>query len=350
MAAKGLRIAARLLDWLFEAMLVVGVLLVAGDSRRVWTSMFLVVATIACYEAVGTVAFGGSIGKRISGLRVVALDRVERPRFAAALQRGAIAGILTVLPPFLLLASLASVVVEDIEAWERWLLWATFTGAGLGLWTAWATSALGDPLGRGFADRLADTMVVPRRFVGVVTTRELPGYADAVRRPRMGPLGRIADLDVRAKARMRRLVDRPVLAGAIGLLALAVSLPFTTGWVILASSAAWVVLFVVDETRLVARTGATPGHALAGLVIRDRRRGGAPGIGRSLARATVLGLTLYVPPLWPLLGVSMLMIRTGEQGRGLHDLAGGTVVVADPSLDPETQRQRAMRMRLGRAG
>lgn len=46
----------------------------------------------------------------------------------------------------------------------------------------------------------------------------------------------------------------------------------------------------------------------------------------------------------------MLTMRFGADGRGLHDLAGGTVVVSDPSLDPETQRQRAMRMRLGLAG
>ena len=34
-------------------------------------------------------------------------------------------------------------------------------------------------------------------------------------------------------------------------------------------------------------------------------------------------------------------------GRGLHDVAGGTVVVADPNLDPEQQRQRAMSLRFG---
>ena len=326
------------------------VVIAFGDSRRPWTTLFLVVSTIACYEALGAVLIGGSPGKRISGLRLVALDRLDRPTFAAGLQRGAMSGAFTVLPPILLLVGLATPFVEDLETAERWLLWALFWGLGLGLWTAWATSPLADPVGRGFGDRLADTMVVPQRFVGTVATRDLPGYADAVRPPRVTALGRIADLDVRARARIRRLVDRPVLAGAIGLLALAVSLPFTTGWVILGSSAAWIVLFVVDETLLVARTGLTPGHQMAGLVIRDRRTGGTPGTGRSLARAIVLGLTLYVPPLWPLLGISALLVRTTERGRSLHDLAGGTVVVADPTLDPEAQRQRAMRMRLGRAG
>jgi len=63
----------------------------------------------------------------------------------------------------------------------------------------------------------------------------------------------------------------------------------------------------------------------------------------------VLALTLYVPLLWPVLAVSMVMVRWGSTGRALHDLAGDTVVVGDPSLDPEAQRQQAMRMRLGRA-
>jgi len=85
-------------------------------------------------------------------------------------------------------------------------------------------------------------------------------------------------------------------------------------------------------------------------VIISRTTGAPPSRGRSFARALVLGLLLYVPLLWPILTVSMLMMRHNDTGRGLHDLAGGTLVVADPTLDPETQRQRAMRMRLGRAG
>ncbi len=119
---------------------------------------------------------------------------------------------------------------------------------------------------------------------------------------------------------------------------------------ILLSSVAWVVVFVAHETWLVHRTGVTPGHTIAGLVIVSRKGGGPPGTVRSFLRALVLGLTVYVPLLWPILAISLIMMRTGDAGRGLHDYAGGTVVVADPTLDPETQRQRAMRMRMGRAG
>ena len=70
---------------------------------------------------------------------------------------------------------------------------------------------------------------------------------------------------------------------------------------------------------------------------------------RTFRYAVVLALTLYVPVLWPVLVISVAMVRWNDTGRGLHDLAGGTLVVADPRLDPEHQRQLAMRMRIGRA-
>ena len=71
--------------------------------------------------------------------------------------------------------------------------------------------------------------------------------------------------------------------------------------------------------------------------------------GRSFARALVLGLLLYVPLLWPITAISMLVMLTSDSGRGLHDLAGRTIVVANPHLDPEEQRQMAMSLRLGKA-
>ena len=56
-----------------------------------------------------------------------------------------------------------------------------------------------------------------------------------------------------------------------------------------------------------------------------------------------------MPLLWPITAISMLVMRTSDSGRGLHDLAGRTIVVADPNLDPEEQRQMAMSLRLGKA-
>ncbi|MGN6693947.1 MAG: RDD family protein, partial [Aquihabitans sp.] len=175
--------------------------------------------------------------------------------------------------------------------------------------------------------------------------------ADGARPPRLTRLGRVGDLDVRFRARLRRLTDSRLLACAIALLTLVATIPaFATAEAIVISSVLWIVVFVGHETWLVHRTGATPGHVMAGLVIVSGRTGAPPSAGRSFARALVLGLLVYVPLLWPFLTVSMMMMRYNDTGRGLHDLAGGTYVVADPTLDPETQRHRAMRMRLGRAG
>ncbi|MEZ5137711.1 MAG: citrate synthase [Acidimicrobiales bacterium] len=113
-------------------------------------------------------------------------------------------------------------------------------------WALWLASILGDPLGRGIGDRVGATIVTADRYPGVVAVRDLPGFADAVRPPRLIRLGRVADADVRWRARLRRLDDAPVLGAAIGLLALAASVPLagddprSVRLVVLASSAAWI--------------------------------------------------------------------------------------------------------------
>ncbi len=317
MAGRWQRVGARTIDTIIEVVLVIITLALLGRSERPFAAMLLAWLAIGLYEAVTTAGLGATIGKLAVGLRVVGIDHTGRVPLAQAARRGAVN--------------------------------ATFTVLVLVGWAVWFTSTLTDTLGRGIADRAADTMVVPKATTLPISSRDLPGYADGARPPRLSPWGRVGDLDVRTRARLRRLVDAPLLAAAIGLLALAASLPVSTLGLVMISSATWVVLFVVDETIRVHRTGVTAGHRMAGLVIRDRRAGRPPGTGRSLARALVLGLTLYVPILWPVLAISLLMMRFNREARGLHDIAGRTVVVADPNLDPEQQRQRAMRMRLGRA-
>lgn len=318
MAHKGQRVAARTLDALLELALVVATWAVLGTSDRPWTNLFLAFLVVWAVEAGATVAFGATPGKLAVGLRVRQLDRSGRPDAGAAVRRGAATAALCTIP---------------------------IIGWGL-----WALSSLVDPVGRGLPDRSGRTIVSPKAFTDAVATRDLPGYADAVRPPRISPLGRVGDLDVRYRARLRRIEGSPVLAAAIGLLALAASLRHPSAPLILASSLVWVVIFVIHETRLVSRLGATPGHTMAGLVILDRATGRPPTKGRSFARALVLGLTVYVPLLWPILGISLITMAFGDYGRGLHDFAGRTVVVSDPRLAPEAQRQRTMRMRLGMAG
>lgn len=318
MANKPIRVAARAMDSAVELVLVVLTWIAIGDARRIWGDLLLALVVITAYEALTTLWLGGTPAMRLLSMRVLELDASAKPSWATCLRRGALVGVLTIIP---------------------------FIG-----WGMWLASMLGDALGRGFPDRVSNSMVVPDSYRGAVATRDLPGFADGARPPRVTSFGRVGDLDVRFRARLRRLSDSRLLAAAIGLLALTVSLPFTTGEAVLLSSALWIVIFVAHETWLVHRAGATPGHVMAGLVIVSRTTGLPPGRLRSFWRALVLGLLLYVPLLWPILFVSMTMMRFNDTGRGLHDVAGGTYVVADPSLDPETQRQRAMRMRLGLAG
>jgi uncharacterized RDD family membrane protein YckC len=318
-ASKGLRLAARSIDAVAELVLVILAWWALGDIQKVFTDLFLAAAVISAYETLSMLWLGGTPGMRLLGLRVAELDSSSRPAGAVCLRRGSMVAVLTVIP---------------------------FIGWGL-----WLISTLGDALGRGFPDRVSGSMVVPDAFAGSVATRDLPGFADGARPPRMTPMGRVGDLDVRFRARLRRLTDSRLLACAIALLTLVAAIPaFATVEAILLSSVLWIVVFVGHETWLVHRTGATPGHVMAGLVIVSGRTGAPPSAGRSFARALVLGLLVYVPVLWPILTVSMMMMRYNDTGRGLHDLAGGTYVVSDPALNPEAQRHRAMRMRLGRAG
>lgn len=313
----GARIGARLIDLLICGVASWVLLAVVGDGEKPYTGLFLVFLVLFAYETVALALSGTTPGTAACGMRVVALDQEGRPGWSTSAARASVDAALAAIPVF--------------------------------GWALWALAALGDPLRRGFEDRAAKTMVVPDRATTPIWTTHLPGYIDAVRQPRLTTLGRVADHDLRGRARLRRLDHRPVLAAAVGGLALAAALPFATWVLVLVTSATWIVIFVVDETRTIAREGATPGHHLAALVVRDRDTGAPPSTGRSLARAIVLALTLYVPPLWPLLLVSVLRMRYSPTGAALHDLAGRTVVVHDPSLSPEHQRQVAMQLRLGRA-
>jgi uncharacterized RDD family membrane protein YckC len=317
-ADLGSRFGGRVVDAMAELALVVVALALVGDGDRPFAGLAIAWTVVFLYEAATTALFGTTPGKAAVGLRIIALDQIHAPTRGQGARRAAVSAAFATLP---------------IVGWLPWIL-----------------PTLVDPLHRGAADRSAGTMVVRKRAQLPISSRDLPGYADGARTPRVTTLGRVGDLDVRARARLRRLADAPLLGGAVGLLALAAALPVSTLTVVLVSSGAWVAAFVADETVRVHRTGRTAGHRMAGLVIVDRRTGRAPGAWRSFARALVLGLTLYVPVLWPLLLLSLGLMSWARTGRGLHDLAGGTVVVGDPGLDPEAQRQRAMRLRLGQAG
>ncbi len=305
-----------MIDALVEIVLAVIVIALAPE-RRLPAALFAIVALITAYETLWTAAAGGTPGKLMLGLRVAQLDSDGKPSARAAFGRS------------------FGVAVGS-----------TFIIVG---WIIGLVSTLMSPLRRGFQDRLGHTIVVHRDAHVPITTASLPGYADAEITPRMAPLGRVATLEERRRARARRLGDAPVLVVAIIVLAGAAGLPVTKLSIIIITSILWVVLFVIDETFRVARWGATAGHRQAGLVVRDLRTGEPPALGRSCARALVVGLLLYVPVLWPITAISVLVMLTSDSGRGLHDLAGRTIVVANPHLDPEEQRQKSMSLRLGKA-
>lgn len=318
-AEIGPRLGARVLDVVLVAVIVAIVFAVVSLPDRPVARLLVAALVFWAYETTTMALLGATVGKRAVGLRVIALDSAQ-PRLppAAAARRGAMSTALAAIPV-------------------------------LG-WAIWAASVFGDPLGRGPMDRAASTMVVPAGISLPVATRDLPGYVDGARPPRLTTLGRVGDADVRVRARLRRLADAPLLVAAAGGLALLAGILHSSLPLVLAYLAVWIVLFIADETLRIHRHGATIGHHLAGLVVVDRRTGQAPSTGRSLARATTIALLIYVPVLWPLLIVSLLMMRWSDVGQGLPDLAGKTIVVADPGLAPEDQRQQAMRLRLGRAG
>lgn len=349
-ADKALRVGARIIDLIIEVLLAAVALLAFGDQYRFWTSMFVVWLALSAYETIATTLFGATLGKRAVGLKVVELDRLGTPTWGASLRRCALMSLLMILPPAGLVGGLAVAVVASAAGGVTIMAATTLTCVAMAL------SAFGDPLGRGLADRSATTMVVPRRYTRVVSTHDLAGFADGARPPRIVPAGRVGDADVRVRARLRRLDNSRVLAGAIAILALAASIPLssddpsdnTQTWAILATSVAWVIVFVINETRLITSKGATPGHEQAGLRIVNRKDLQAPRTPRSFARALTLALSIYVPVLWPFAAISLIMMRVRDDARGLHDLAGGTLVISDPRLSGERQRQLAMAMRLGR--
>ncbi|HEY4376309.1 MAG TPA: RDD family protein, partial [Acidimicrobiales bacterium] len=311
----GVRVGARMIDVIIEIVLAV-IVANLGPHGRPLATWFLVFVVLVAYDAIFVATLGATPGKLAVGLRVVELGGAGSPRLGPAVRRAMVSGALAVVP---------------VVGWLGGVLTTTLS-----------------PLGRGAADRAAGTMVVRREATLPITTESLPGYADGAQAPRLSTLGRIPSLEDRRRARVRRLGDAPLLVLAMIALAGVASLPGGRLSFVIITSVIWLIAFVVDETRRITRFGATAGHRQGGMVVRSRATGEAPTAGRSFWRALVLGLTLYVPPLWPLLGISMIMMKTSDTGRGLHDLAGDTIVVADPRLDPEEQRQRAMSLRFGK--
>ena len=292
------------------------IVITVGPNDRPAATWFLVLVALTAYETLFTYWFSGTPGKRWLRLRTVESDRPGRPSLNVCFRRG----LVTVA--FLAFAAIG--------------------------WLLLLCSVLMSPLRRGFYDRAAQTIVVWSDVELPVRTELLPGFADAEQRPRMIPLGRVGDLEARRRARTRRLSGVPAPArrshGA------ADRGPVHPG--VHAGAAADHLGGLAGGVRHRRDPARAPrgshGRSSPGRT-RDpqHRHGWTPSVGRSFWRAVVLAFTLYVPPLWPVLSISLLRMKYSDAGRGLHDVAGGTVVVADPNLDPEEQRQRATSLRAG---
>ena len=282
-----------------------------SGANRPYATLFVVTVVVIAYETVSTAMAGGTIGKLLVGIRVVELDRDQGVSWAAALRRGSVIG------PLLTLA----VTIPGLLA-------------SVGL----------SPLHRGVQDRLAGTYVVDRRLARSVRRDQLASIAELELLPVPTRWGWAAPLPARRRGRLHRLDDAPVLV--IGLLALTLlaALGSDIRTVLLLTTGPWLVLFLIDETRRIARSGRTAGHRRAGLVVIDIVTGEPPGTGRSFVRALYLSLALYVPVVgWILLLLpDVITMVVTEDHRALHDKLARTVVVVDPTLPAEEQRAASM--------
>jgi uncharacterized RDD family membrane protein YckC len=290
-------------------------------TERVVARLVVAALAVTAYEAIGTTMLGGTPGKRAAGLQVLELD-ARATSWRAAITRGAVIAV-GELAAYAVPVVSAGTVAPQTAATSLLILGSAFLATIL--------STFGSPQRRGLPDRLAGTVVVDRSVLPPVRQVDLDLLLPPPRATLSTPWGPVAGLGDRWHARLSRLDDALLLL--VGLFGLGV----VTGLVGLSWSLAlgglWAAVFVVDETRRVARQGGTAGHRRAGLVVVDIGTGEPPAPRRAFARALVLGLCCYVPVV-QFVGVPFLLlwIRLAPSGRGLHDLAGATVVVASPAL------------------
>ncbi len=89
----------------------------------------------------------------------------------------------------------------------------------------------------------------------------------------------------------------------------------------------FIVLFALYETAMVAATGQTLGKMVTGVRVAQLVNGRRPDVGQSALRSLVPLTVLAIPVLllaWPLVYLTAIF---NPLGRGIHDQAGGTVVV-----------------------
>jgi uncharacterized RDD family membrane protein YckC len=284
-------------------------------APRLLARMALGLGAVTAYEAGFTLWLRATPGKLATALRVAELDRVVIDPLTAW-TRGLVTSIASLA---VVLSPAALGVMTDSAA--GLLLGSTILAIAGGYLLGVVTF----PSRRGVADRIAGTIVVPHEAPDPVT-RDAVAADDQLDRP--APLtawGPIAPADVRRRARTARLDSSPLLV--VALVAVTLAWTFDLPALAIGLAVAWAVLFVLDETRAIARDGGTVGHRREGLAVLDEATGEAPRRRAALARAVVLAVFWLFPPLLVVLALWMQMARSG---RGPHDLVAGTVVVHDP--------------------
>lgn len=303
-AALDRRTWARIIDGTIE-LTVAAVVVALMPHGRPLAADLVIIALVCSYETAAVAGAGATLGKRALGLRVVGLDQPDgRVPAAAAFRRGLVVSLTCCIGLGLL-----------------------FVVAAIAIF-ALAVSVTMSPYRRGSHDRLAGTYVVGPNAPETIASSQFAGWVDPDHVSRPTPYGRLATLDERRRARAWRLDGDPVLVIVLVVVPLGLAAALQSGWAFLWAAIAWVVAFVIDETRRIARTGVTAGHKRYGLVVVDPRTGRPPSIGRSFWRAVVLALFLFIPILIPVLA---LCVKASPLARGPHDHAGGTIVVVHPA-------------------
>lgn len=292
----GRRGLARGIDAVIAAGLVVAAFAVTPDDRPV-LAFVVAILLVTAQEASLLTSIGATPGKLATGLRVRAIDHAGPVPPGAALRRSAIVAVVG-----LSVVGLPALVV----------------------------SASLSPMRRGFHDRRSGTVVLPRSFGPFIAQGYVRQWETAGERTPVTPLGPLASLAERRRARAHRLDHAPLLVA--GTVALAASGELGDGiGPLVVVSLVWLAVFVVDETWRVSRYGQTGGHWRERVMVVDRQSGEPPGPWRSFLRAMVLAPLFYVPPLQLVLAA---WVRLSNHNLGPHDLAGRTVVIRLPQWQP----------------
>ncbi len=157
--ARGLvprRIVARVLDtavvwWLVSALLPALWLSRLADEVGLWLYVAVVALVAGAYEFIPALRWGGSLGKRVAGVKLVPIRGSEIPPLRIALRTVMVVVLWSPAAEVLLLAA-------GVAPLPRWLL-ETHLGVGILV----LVSAAAHSSGQGFHDILPKTMVVPRK-------------------------------------------------------------------------------------------------------------------------------------------------------------------------------------------